>query len=97
MLPSIIISPFMGSYADKKGRKLSLIAPLASALVETTILLAMIYFKLSVYIIILGGIVNGLTGYFATLWMGLMSYLTDTVERDKLSLRMSKALFMQYL
>lgn len=96
-VPAIIVSMFMGSYSDKKGRKVAIIASLAGAFLETTLLLFLIHLKLNIYVTIAGGIINGMSGYFATLWLGLMSYLGDTVEKDKLSMRMGKLINLELL
>jgi len=80
----------MGSYADKRGRKPILLLPLMGAILETAINLAIMYFHLPLYLVLVGGVFNGLSGYFVSLWLALNSYLADTVDKDKLSNRMSK-------
>ncbi|XP_032222642.1 proton-coupled folate transporter [Nematostella vectensis] len=83
------IVPFTGSYTDRRGRKPGLIAPLVGAILETLVLLLVLYFELPVYVLIAGGLVNGLTGNEATMTMATTCYVTDTTEGKQKSFRLS--------
>ncbi|KXJ11735.1 Proton-coupled folate transporter [Exaiptasia diaphana] len=97
VIPSLIVGPFYGSYSDKRGRKPVLMAPLLAGLFETCLILVIIYFHLPLYMLFIGGVVNGLSGYVTTLWLALNSYLADTVKKDKLSNRMIVLNFSLFL
>ncbi|XP_032236519.2 proton-coupled folate transporter isoform X1 [Nematostella vectensis] len=83
------IVPFTGSYTDRRGRKPGLIAPLVGAILETLVLLLVLYLELPVYVLIVGGLVNGLTGNEATMMMATTCYVTDTTDDKQKAFRLS--------
>ncbi|XP_032236520.2 proton-coupled folate transporter isoform X2 [Nematostella vectensis] len=85
------IVPFTGSYTDRRGRKPGLIAPLVGAILETLVLLLVLYLELPVYVLIVGGLVNGLTGNEATMMMATTCYVTDTTDDKQKAFRLSPA------
>ena len=89
-LPSIIVTLFMGGWTDKVGRRPALIAPTLGSALEAAVVLVVMYFKLPVYFLFIGGFLHGIFGYYATIILACMSYVADTTEESLIALRLGK-------
>ncbi|KAJ7383109.1 hypothetical protein OS493_030639 [Desmophyllum pertusum] len=87
-IPSIIISLFMGGWSDKVGRRPALILPTLGSALEAVVVLFVMYFKLPIYCLFIGGFLHGICGYYTTIILACMSYVADTTEQSVIALRL---------
>ncbi|XP_031551724.1 proton-coupled folate transporter-like [Actinia tenebrosa] len=88
-LPSLFTSLFIGSWTDSRGRKPALLLPAIGSSIEAGLTILVMYLELPVYVLFVGGAINGLCGYFTTLIMGLMAYIADTTDESDRPLRLA--------
>lgn len=96
-LPSIIITLFVGGWTDKVGRRPALIAPTLGSALEAVVVLFVMYFKLPIYCLFIGGFLHGICGYYTTIILACMAYVADTTEESKIALRLGKLSNLQLL
>lgn len=89
-IPSIIITLFMGGWTDKVGRRPALILPTLGSALEAVVVLFVMYFKLPIYCLFIGGFLHGICGYYTTIILACMSYIADTTEESKIALRLGE-------
>jgi len=87
-IPSIIITLFIGGWSDKVGRRPALIAPTLGSALEALVVLFVMYFKLPIYCLFIGGFLHGICGYYTTMILACMAYVADTTEESKIALRL---------
>lgn len=80
---SVIPIMLLGSVADRFGRKSVILYCLAGALVKEIIYLLVIHFKLSLYFLYIGQVVEGLTGGFGGMMMALFGMAADVTTPGK--------------
>lgn len=80
---SVIPILFMGSVADRFGRKLVIYICLGGLLVKETIYIVVIHFQLSLYILYLGQVIEGLSGYFGAMMMAMFGMTADITTPGK--------------
>jgi PCFT/HCP family folate transporter-like MFS transporter 1/3 len=71
-IPSLFTSLFIGSWTDSRGRKPALLLPALGSAIEAGLTILVMYFEWPVYVLFIGGAINGFSGYFTTLIMGVM-------------------------
>ena len=78
-LPSIVFSLLYGSISDQMGRKLFIFLPAFGAILNTGIILEVVYLKdeLPFYLFVIGGFTAGLYGSYPVLNFAVYSYLSD--------------------
>lgn len=87
---SVFAVMFLGSLADRLGRKLVLCVCLVGVLVKEIICLIVIHYKFSVYALFLGQLVEGLTGAFGGVSMTMFGMVADiTIPGKSRALRIS--------
>ncbi|KAL9982455.1 hypothetical protein ACROYT_G004499 [Oculina patagonica] len=96
-IPSIIITLFMGGWSDKVGRRPSLILPTLGSALEAVVILFVMYFKLPIYCLFIGGFLHGICGYMTTIIVACMSYIADTTDKSKIALRLGIIELIVYL
>lgn len=96
-LPSIIITLFIGGWTDKVGRRPALIAPTLGSALEAVVVLFVMYFKLPIYCLFIGGFLHGICGYYTTIILACMAYVADTTDESKIALRLGKLSNLQLL
>lgn len=89
-IPSIIITLFIGGWSDKVGRRPALIAPTLGSALEALVVLFVMYFKLPIYCLFIGGFLHGICGYYTTMILACMAYVADTTEESKIALRLGE-------
>ncbi|XP_071162126.1 proton-coupled folate transporter-like [Mytilus edulis] len=80
---SVIPILCLGSISDRLGRKFVLCFCLAGLLLKEIIYLVVIYFHLSLYILYLAQVIEGLTGGFGGMLMALFGMTADVTEPGK--------------
>ncbi|KAL0994902.1 hypothetical protein UPYG_G00129040 [Umbra pygmaea] len=80
MIPSLLATLILVAYSDQRGRKITIILPLIGSLVYTLSFLAVSFFELNVYLLILSSFVNGLFGGLGTFLGGCFAYIADLCE-----------------
>jgi PCFT/HCP family folate transporter-like MFS transporter 1/3 len=80
-----------GPYSDVAGRRIILLLPSIAAVMKFTFNAFVIYFNLPVWCLLLGQILEGLSGGFETMIMIVFSYIADTTTSDTRGMRMTIA------
>ena len=88
-VPAMFVTLAFGSTSDTYSRKLPIILPVIASISQITTCLMLLYFKLSISILFLASILEGLFGSFPTLLMACSAYTGDTVSNQNRSLRMA--------
>ena len=89
LLPAVVSLWMLGSYSDKGGRKVAIIIPQIGALIRCINLLAVIYFDLPLYVMVIGAFFEGLSGAFYMILSGGFSYIADITSPEMRSLRIT--------
>ncbi len=76
-LPSIIATPIYGTISDKIGRKFCMAVPIVGFILQEVVYCLTIYLSLPLPVLLAGELLQGVTGGFALMFSGCMSYLTD--------------------
>jgi len=85
---SICSSLVFGSWSDSVGRKaIMILPPIGSALMSVNHLLNIHFFQLDVNYLLIGVIVSGLFGGFATVLSAVFSYMSDITDKNSRTLR----------
>ena len=95
-VPSIIVCLFMGAWSDSVGRKPVLILSVLGSVLECTIILVIIYYDLPLWLLFIGGVLNGLGGYFTTVTMAVLAYIADTTEEKERAVRLGMYGYMPH-
>ena len=91
-IPSLIVAPFWGPWTDKTGRrKPALIAPAIGTLLQTIVVIMVMYFEWPLYVLFVGSAISGFSGFLTTLMLASMSYIADTTEKTGRAFRIGKA------
>ena len=88
-LPAVVSLWMLGSYSDKRGRKVAIIVPQIGALIRCINLLAVIYFDLPLYVMVIGAFFEGLSGGFYMILSAGFSYIADITSPEMRSLRIT--------
>ena len=89
-LPSIFASLILGSWSDKVGRKVILILPsVGSVLLYVNYVLNVAFFSLHVNYLLIGVCVSGFFGGFATILLGVFSYISDITDKSQRTIRVA--------
>jgi len=90
-IPSLIVAPFWGPWTDKTGRrKPALMAPAIGTLLQTILVLMIMYFEWPLYVLFVGSAISGFSGFLTTLMLASMSYIADTTEKTGVAFRIGK-------
>ena len=90
-IPSLIVAPFWGPWTDKtRRRKPALIAPTIGALLNTAVVLMVMYFEWPLYMLFVGSAISGVSGFLTTVMLAIMSYIADTTETSGMAIRLGK-------
>ncbi|KAL2094299.1 hypothetical protein ACEWY4_009018 [Coilia grayii] len=83
MIPSLIVTLILVSYSDQRGRKVTIILPMVGSLVYVLSFLAVSFFELNLYLLVVASFVSSLFGGIGTLLGGCFSYIADRCEDGK--------------
>ena len=96
-IPSLIVAPFWGPWTDKTGRrKPALIVPAIGTLLQTIVVLMIMYFEWPLYVLFEGSATSGFSGFLTTLMLAAMSYIADTTEKTGVAFRIGKVVGIYY-
>lgn len=83
MIPSLTVTLMLVAYSDQRGRKITIILPLIGSLIYTMSFLAISFFELNLYLLIVASLVSSLFGGSGTFLGGCFSYIADLCEDGK--------------
>ncbi|XP_068457534.1 lysosomal proton-coupled steroid conjugate and bile acid symporter SLC46A3 [Clinocottus analis] len=76
-IPSLVVTLLLVAYSDRGGRKVTIIMPLFGTLIYTLAFLAVSYFELNIYLLIVAALFSSMFGGFGTFLGGCLSYIAD--------------------
>jgi MFS family permease len=79
---------FIGPWTDIGGRKPAMLASTLGAIQETLLVIGVMYFEWPLYIILMGKLFNGLSGFFGSMAQAAFSYVSDTTVTSLVSTRL---------
>ncbi len=88
LLPSIVSTILLGSYTDTVGRKVGLIFPMVGAFCMTFLSLCVVGLQLDYRLIVIGGLLHGISGGNSTLLMASYAYIADTTDTTNRTIRL---------
>lgn len=80
MIPSLAVTFILVAYSDQRGRKITIILPLIGSLFYALSFLAVSFFELNLYLLIVASFVSALFGGSGTFLGGCFSYIADLCE-----------------
>ena len=89
LLPSILVSPLIGTLSDQIGRKPSMIFVFIGQLIAAMLGPCIVYFKLSMFYFFLGSVATGVCGGFGIMLSSGFAYVTDITPKKWLTVRMA--------
>ena len=88
--PSMVAAMILGPCSDKVGRKYILLFPLIGGVIEgTALILNSYYMQWDVSAILVGVIISGFFGNYATILMAVFAYISDISAEKSRTLRVS--------
>ncbi|XP_041948456.1 solute carrier family 46 member 3 [Alosa sapidissima] len=82
-IPSLTVTLVLVSYSDQCGRKITIVLPLVGSLVYILAFLAVSFFELNLYLLIVASFVSSLFGGVGTMLGGCFAYIADMCEDGK--------------
>lgn len=90
-LLSLVVAPLWGPWTDNGGRrKPALLVAILGACLEMVITLLVMYFDWSVYVLIVGAALNGLSGFATVLFVGATAYIADVSSKEERAFRIGE-------
>ncbi|XP_035290035.1 solute carrier family 46 member 3 [Anguilla anguilla] len=83
MIPSLVVTLVLVAYSDHRGRKITIVLPLVGTLVYGVSFLAISFFRLNLYLLIVSNFVSSLFGGLATFLGGCFAYIADLCADGK--------------
>ncbi|KAJ8342526.1 hypothetical protein SKAU_G00324540 [Synaphobranchus kaupii] len=83
MIPSLVVTLLLVAYSDHRGRKITIVLPLVGSLVYAVSFLAISFFQLNLYLLVVSNFVSSLFGGVGTLLGGCFAYIADLCEDSK--------------
>ena len=97
-VPSVLVSLLYGGVSDQIGRKPFIVLPIVGNIVNTIVMLAVVYSNTShVYYFLIGGFAGGLLGNFSIFNLAAYSYAADISTHSKRTFHISILESMTYL
>ncbi|XP_031554603.1 solute carrier family 46 member 3-like [Actinia tenebrosa] len=89
-VPSIAASLVYGSWSDSVGRKfIMILPPIGNALMNINYLLNVHFFQVNVNYLLIGIVISGFFGGYATVLSSVFSYIADVSDKSSRTLRIS--------
>ena len=92
-IPTLVALLFFGALSDKIGRKPIMILSCTIFMIDSGIMLLVMYLKLPIYVIFGGVVLNSLGGSVSGLSLATLAYIADITEKEKLAARLGKLPF----
>ena len=97
-VPALFSTLFFGSWSDKIGRRPVMFLPLIGDLVQAVwFLMNAIFLSAPVWYLLIGKVVSGLLGSYASLLMAVFAYVSDTSDNNNRTPRVTLLESMLYL
>eukprot|EP00731_Ephydatia_muelleri_P028076 Em0019g949a len=97
-VPSILVSLLYGGVSDQIGRKPFIVLPIVGNIVNTIVMISVVYSNTShVHYFLIGGFAGGLLGNFSIFNLAAYSYVADISTHSKRTLHISILESMTYL
>ena len=87
-LPGAMIAIFLGGWSDRIGRRLLMGIASFGYVFESSVAMAVVYWKLPLWVLVLGSTVEGLTGSFPAILLAVYSYASDRSEVKSRTVRL---------
>ncbi|KXJ14646.1 proton-coupled folate transporter [Exaiptasia diaphana] len=88
-LPATVMGLFIGPWTDSVGRKPALLISTFGAVLESLIVIGVMYFRWSLHLLIVGKLLNALSGFFTLLGQASFNYVIDMTDKSLLSTRLA--------
>lgn len=75
----LIIIIFIGGWLDKVGRRFVFIVFILGSVLEVFVVFFVMYFKLLIYCLFIGGFLYGICGYYIIMILVCMVYVVDII------------------
>ncbi len=89
LLPSILVSPFIGTVSDQIGRKPAIFFVFVGQLIAAVVGPIIVYLKLNMLLFFIGSFSTGLFGGFGMILSSSFAYVTDVTPKKWLTVRMA--------
>ena len=86
--PSLFLALVLGAWSDHVGRRRIMGLPIFGSTIQTSVVLAVIYFNLPLPTLLLAGFVEGLCGFFPTMILSVFSYIADITDDSQRAFRL---------
>ncbi|KPP76323.1 solute carrier family 46 member 3-like [Scleropages formosus] len=83
IIPSLIVTLLLVAYSDYRGRKITIILPVVGFLLYAVAFLAISFFELNIYLLIMASCISSMFGGYATMLGGCFSYVADRCDDKK--------------
>ena len=88
-LPGVVSLWMLGPYSDRQGRKVAIIVPQIGTLLRCISALAVIYFDLPLYVMLIGAFIEGASGGIFMVVSAGFSYVADITKHENRSFRIT--------
>ena len=88
-VPGVVSTILLGTYSDLAGRKAAILAPNIGGLLKVLSFLAVSYFNLPVQYMLLGFLLDGVSGSQMSMWMSGFAYIADVTSETERSFRVT--------
>lgn len=87
-IPMVLAALLMGSYSDKRGRKIAMCAPVVGGMIRATFSVAIVYTQVNIKFLYVAAILEGIFGGSSVITLALYAYIADVSTHEKRSWRM---------
>ncbi len=99
-IPALIATPYIGMLSDQMGRKFGLAMPMVGNVIHIVLVIVVACWKLSLWLLAIGNLVQGLLGSFLVLQASAFAYVADTspvTTRSSLFGRIEAFIFVAFM
>lgn len=89
LLPSILVSPFIGTLSDQVGRKPAMLLVFGGQILSAILGVCIVYFELSIFCFLATAFITGVSGGFGMMMSSSFAYVTDITPKKWLTVRMA--------
>lgn len=87
-IPTLIMTLMLGSWSDHVGRRTVIAIAIFGSILESSLILVIICFKLPIYFLMLSSFIGGICGYFPTIILSVFSYIADLTHTSQRAFRL---------
>ncbi|XP_038076339.1 proton-coupled folate transporter-like [Patiria miniata] len=96
-IPVVVSSIILGTLSDRLGRKLCLVIPIFGFICQEIVYILSVYYKLPLPVLLVGDVIQGLSGGYMSLFAGCLSYITDVTSEKQRTMRIAVAEMLMLL